>query len=572
MAGLVFSGTKINLTHTSSGSHSPWISIDSQERLVVVWVEEDWPLPGIADIFFMTKSGDTWTEGRETVSQLYDARSPQLVCGPSGIFHMVYDDGSNWSAEDIFYRFYSIEENRWSNIERVFNSYFISKHPKLRINSSGHLFVMWTRNLKQAPISKIVMSSRETGGLWPENNEFVSQNSENQADFCSFDVYQDNIHAAWLDNRSGVWEIYYNEKTGGSWGTPQKLTQGGGKSAPSLVADRKGGIHILFGSDQGNLTAMRREQNTWTAPVILSTGYVPPGPVDLVLHKNNTLHAVWVETHSTDSAVYYAQGTSEGTWLPPFKAAEGVNAENPRITLSETGQAHILWEDSGLSGNKDIFYTESIPSVVPPVAQIALSDETGIAPFTIECDASSSLPGEGEILSFWWEFGDGSPLEEGESISHTYTSSGNFTLKLYVTNTLLLCTREIKEVSILSGPFPPIDVQVAKVTDRGLFYVDRVNAVTWEINPKNTGKVSIDSYLIYRKLKTDGDENFKITGRVNSSTFRFADRDFITDDERDLYDYAVSAMDAQGREGPKQIAATMEEGAGGSGRQNRNQR
>lgn len=552
-----------NLSQTKTDSHSPRVAVDSFGRIVAVWVEEDWPVPGIADIFFSLNSGEEWTGGRETVSQLYDARSPRLVCGPAGLFHLVYDDGSDWSAEDIFTRTYSVNDGCWSNIERVFNSYFISKHPVVRVGAGGRLFVMWTRNLKQAPVSKVIMNSREPGGTWSEDVQFISQNQEYQSVHSSFALYQDHIHAAWLDNRSGLWEIHYNDTKNGTWGTPQRLTQGGGKSGPSLVTDRKGGVHILYASKAGNISLTHKTQNSWTVPVILSTGPSEFSPPGLALHKNNTLHAVWVETHSGNSAVYYARGTAQGNWLPPFKAADGKDAGNPQIILDDESRAHIVWEDSGLSGKKDIFYAEAVPSGVSPVPMMTLSDEAGIVPCTLEFDASGSAAGEGDLLSFWWYFGDGSPLEEGESVSHTFDVPGTFTVRLYATNTRLLCAVEKKEVSILDGPFPPVDVKAFKATDRALFYADPVNAVVWKENPRNTGIVSVLSYVVYRKLKTAGEEFYGEIGRTDGSTFEFTDRNFASQEERDLFDYAVSAVDSQGREGPKQAAENTAEYAAG---------
>jgi hypothetical protein len=48
----------------------------------------------------------------------------------------------------------------------------------------------------------------------------------------------------------------------------------------------------------------------------------------------------------------------------------------------------------------------------------------------IEFDASNSYDDEG-IVSYFWEFGDGSTAT-GQQISHKYSNSGNFTVKLTV--------------------------------------------------------------------------------------------------------------------------------------------
>jgi hypothetical protein len=123
-----------------------------------------------------------------------------------------------------------------------------------------------------------------------------------------------------------------------------------------------------------------------------------------------------------------------------------------------------------------------------------------------------------------------------------------------VTNSLLLVGYESKTIQILPGPYPPVNIQVRKIENRGLFYREMINALTWEENPKNRDKVTILSYNIYRKLKNQEDDQFKKIGQVDANTYEYMDRNFLSSEESDLYVYAVSAVDDQEREGPKGLA------------------
>ncbi|MCK4337802.1 MAG: hypothetical protein KAX11_07645, partial [Candidatus Aminicenantes bacterium] len=72
---------------------TPCIAIDSQNRILVIWAEMDWPIPGIADILYMTKNDSKWSPILESVSQLYDSQFPSLAADRNDIFHMTFQDG-----------------------------------------------------------------------------------------------------------------------------------------------------------------------------------------------------------------------------------------------------------------------------------------------------------------------------------------------------------------------------------------------------------------------------------------------------------------------------------------------
>ncbi len=70
---------------------------------------------------------------------------------------------------------------------------------------------------------------------------------------------------------------------------------------------------------------------------------------------------------------------------------------------------------------------------VPPTAAFTVSAQTGQAPFTVNFSAALSEDEDGEIVEFKWDFGDGNS-GVGETLSHTYTEAGTFTVVLRVTD------------------------------------------------------------------------------------------------------------------------------------------
>ncbi len=70
---------------------------------------------------------------------------------------------------------------------------------------------------------------------------------------------------------------------------------------------------------------------------------------------------------------------------------------------------------------------------LPPVAVFTVDLTTGAAPLTVAFDANGSSDPDGVIVSFAWQFGDGSTAA-GATTSHTYVADGSYTARLTVTD------------------------------------------------------------------------------------------------------------------------------------------
>ena len=74
----------------------------------------------------------------------------------------------------------------------------------------------------------------------------------------------------------------------------------------------------------------------------------------------------------------------------------------------------------------------------PPKASISIANGNpyGLAPLAITFDISGSSDPDGEIVSFTFDFGDGTDPVEGTDLSqpieHTYTTAGSYRAKITV--------------------------------------------------------------------------------------------------------------------------------------------
>ena len=68
-----------------------------------------------------------------------------------------------------------------------------------------------------------------------------------------------------------------------------------------------------------------------------------------------------------------------------------------------------------------------------PVAGFAVDPASGTAPLLVKVDASASLDPDGDSMTYQWDFGDGA-FSSGMISTHTYTTSGEYTIRLTLTD------------------------------------------------------------------------------------------------------------------------------------------
>ena len=541
-----------NLSFSFPDSTNPRIAVDSLDRILVIWAEMDWPIPDIVDILYTALENGVWRNLDQTVSQLYDSRYPALEVDAEDTFHMAFQDGLTLKRGDVFYRTFRFDDNFWSNIERLHQNPQPSSFPEVTVDAAGIPHILWVHEYDDKGNTKIVLKSKE-GGVWPGTFKNISKNWDNVTQHPAIKAGPNGVSGAWELLESGATELIYSETINGNWPRPISLVKGDNPSWPAMNIDKQGDIHILYGTETGNVFHVRRSRGALSTPTIISSGLSPAGIKDIVVHKNDTMHAVWKQKTGSKVSIFYCAGWPNGQWQAPVRVAAGDNADAPQLAVDSDGNAHIVWQDTGYLGKPDIFYKKVILPGVRPTAVIVPSSMSGIKPIQIQMDGSSSTPGQGQIVSYRWDFGDGTSMAQGASVSHTYTVPGTYTVRLYVTNNALLSSSTTQTLDILGGPFPPENISIQKTRIGGLLYRKDVNILTWTANPKNQG-VNLTKYYIYRKLKTLGEDYFKKIAEVDGSILRYIDLDFSRARDRDLYDYALSSVNGEGQEGPMGMA------------------
>jgi PKD repeat protein len=138
---------------------------------------------------------------------------------------------------------------------------------------------------------------------------------------------------------------------------------------------------------------------------------------------------------STDNPVFTVKGSTSFS-INPGNFVDVTVTFTPKVEGSQSGKLSISSNDPEkptltiqLSG------TGFAPKPGQPMASFTFSPQSPNVGDTITFDATSSTPGApgGSIISYSWDFGDGS-TGTGRNVTHAYTTQGNFTVKLVVTD------------------------------------------------------------------------------------------------------------------------------------------
>ena len=181
-------------------------------------------------------------------------------------------------------------------------------------------------------------------------------------------------------------------------------------------------------------------------------------------------------------------------------------------------------------------YTDFEKVNKPPIASFTYSPENPVVNQTITFNASSSSDLDGYILKYEWDFDDGNVTNTTEEIiTHSYSSAGDYTVKLTVTDNDGAVDTETKNVTVYGGNgttlpevtiISPEEGTIYPTTSVDLIYT--VNEPTKWIGYSLDGaeNITLIGNTTLEKLK-NGQHNLTIyaedfAGNVGSNTINFS--------------------------------------------------
>jgi len=160
-----------------------------------------------------------------------------------------------------------------------------------------------------------------------------------------------------------------------------------------------------------------------------------------------------------------------------------------------------------------------------PVASFNWTPSTPEVGKLVTFDALASMPIAGEIVSYEWDFGDGSHAT-GDIVTHAYGSAGNYTVTLNVTDSEGLWDIEQKQIEVKTPP-PPLTVSISPLSasilvGQSVIFTSTVTggyppySYQWHLNGAPASNATADTwtfkptesgiYYIYLKV-TDAKDN-----------------------------------------------------------------
>jgi PKD repeat protein len=157
---------------------------------------------------------------------------------------------------------------------------------------------------------------------------------------------------------------------------------------------------IIHGESDGDVNI---EYDFWTDPIIDPSG------------NSTYIRWDWDDGNITD-------------WLGPYSSGSNASASH---SWTQGGIYEIRAQLQGIGGQSNWSDPHSILIFqnTPPIANFTYT----IDELTISLDASSSYDPDGVITTWLWDFGDGTE-GTGEILTHTYQTSGTYTVILTVTD------------------------------------------------------------------------------------------------------------------------------------------
>jgi PKD repeat protein len=368
--------------------------------------------------------GGTWPvakPSRKTISDMPESTSihPCFALRNKNIYCIWMDDDHHTDQWNIHFSQGIYNENtddwNWSSAERIAPSNGKQYYPSIVLDDEDNLHVFYSNK------SNPVWHLKRTGNEWG-NPKSISTANTSQTVF-SFSRYTKGLlHTVVRQSMGGGDEgvFYVRGLPDGTFADPVLVTEAGFPEFPGVDIDSEGNAHVVWSSG-----SEVRPRNVYHAEVDL-----PGSAPDAVITASGTGGLVPFEIEFDAS-----QSSDKNGKIIDYRWSfgDGTNASGKKVshTFTEIGIYNVTLAviDDDMRVGTD--HVEITATTGKPVAALNASATSGMNPLTIVFNGSDSHDFNGEIVSYWWDFDDGTS-DEGISVIHTYTAGGDYTAALTV--------------------------------------------------------------------------------------------------------------------------------------------
>lgn len=565
-----------------SPHNSAWnrIDVDTNDDIYVQWYHKYYNLDDVSDIVSISKPRmGRWPSSYENVSRSlgWESIHPAFRVRNGNVYSSYMDDEG---PRRIFYA--ERINGLWSSPVEVSRGYY----PALEIDSNENIHIVWSRF-----DGNFYYKSR-VNGRWGKIE--VISNGDAPLYFGDIRSKSNVLVANWVQgDGDNQWGVYASAKVpGGQWNTPVKIgdTLPLGEEDERLVQvaiDNKGCAHFVWhGIGRGGQTDIFYEKYCISGEDVNFievdkltfnfTAEKPVHPSPQTFRVRNTGEGNLSYNVSSDKGwlvVDPVSGISTGEWDTITVSTDittlqaGVHTGTISVSSSDAYNSPVRMSASVTITEKQTpFITldkfshsfSSFAASANPSAQNFRVKNGGIDTLNYSISANRSWlavsPSSGSSSGEWDTINvsvDNSGLEVGTYQGTISVSSPN------VDNSPQNISVEMR-IELPPRPFPPLNVQMNRISHEGLMIKAYYNEITWQGNPKNDGLFNLQKYNIFRKKVSEESSTYVWIYAVAPGGVSFVDGLFDSAEERDVYTYAVSSVDNSERESGKIEASLIE--------------
>lgn len=209
-----------------------------------------------------------------------------------------------------------------------------------------------------------------------------------------------------------------------------------------MTSSMRAGLVALFGVLLFSGCLGDRDEKANTAPEAAFTITPDAGPVPLLVAFDAS-----PSTDSDGRVAGYAWEFGDGG-----RASGGPDVSHVYESVGTYQATLTVVDDKGSSATARATVTVTEPPNVPPTASFTVEPDEGYAPLTVTVNAAASSDPDGEIVSYWWDFADGTALVSGQLSDHVYSEVGVFAISLTVEDDRGATSIATMTVTVLEPP------------------------------------------------------------------------------------------------------------------------
>ena len=443
---------KSTVYRTSAESWAPKVAADRNGRVHVVWMEVYGDRSGdclyavgtngqsFSSVVNLSGNGAGWAYNFEGCDIDVDSSNRvYAVWVESGALKLRIYDGS------------------WGGTTTVHTDNSDLYYPAISVDS-GNIYIVFQST------GGYTMSRARVNGTWEQTRTLSTGAFTKHA---AVGLGSNSVYACWGDKTTGEYKARYSKRPkglNGGWSSPATIptTDGGTEDQwPVIEGDSSDNAHCAWSYYLGGnrqIVMAHQANGSW-------------GPVEEI-SDSEMLHYPRISEYGNILAVaWQAGGYGGGTgvrydfWASGGYSGVGTVPDSGGVTFCDVSiqpagtRAYFVWDGSGGIWCDAVAVDTSGGGGggggnQAPVARFTMTPREGDIPLSVRFDGSTSSDADGHVVSYTWDFGD-AKFGTGAVTTHTYTTAGDFTVRLTVVDDKGKLGWRIDTVRVLKPNVPP---------------------------------------------------------------------------------------------------------------------